>query len=559
MKLRNIILFFLALTLQTYASFSQKSAERSILKPIQNNEEMNAALDSLNSMARKEWKVERYESSINYLLQVLEINQTAENKINTAKTCNKLGFLYLRIADYNRSYSFFNNALEIAKQKKLKRNTIYTQLNLAFVTIQEDNPQKAQIYLNEVLSNVFSTGDSSLIRRMYGITALYYQKCNEMDKALTYYRSFESISYTIMEKHRSSVWRNNLKDIILDSETNLLDDKIKFALHNLQLKEKDDRIIQVQRVKNILISGIVVNAIVLIVLIYLLIDRIRDNKILNQKNKEIEQQKEELSAQKDKLSNQNKNITSSINYALTIQSASLPEYQSISKHLDFGIFYRPKDIVSGDFYWFHELTENSYLIAVVDSTGHGVPGAFMSLIGIQLLNEIVIQNKIDEPAEILENLNKNLSKALKQNTSENDDGMDVCLCKIEKQNSKTKIKFAGAKRPLFHYSFENKSYATLYGNSNSTGGRYAKKENVVYIQQEFFVETGDVIVLSSDGIIDQPIGLTKKYGSFRLIEILTKHALLNAKTQIIELISDFESVTKEQAQRDDISVMVIKF
>jgi serine phosphatase RsbU (regulator of sigma subunit) len=516
-------------------------------------------IDSLNTFARKEWKVERYESSISILLDVLQRNQAIENNIAIIKTCNKLGFIYLHLSDYSHSYSYFNNALEITKQKKLRRNTLFIQLNLAFVTLQQDDPERSLFYLNEILSNVFSTGDSSLIKRTYGITALYYEKTKELDKALNYYRSFEAISYTIMDKHRASIWRNNLKDIILDTETNLLDDRIKFALHNLQLKEKDERIIQVQRVKNILVSGIVVNAIVLIVLIYLLIDRIRDNKVLNQKNKEIEQQKEELLAQKDKLSNQNKNITSSINYALTIQNASLPDYQTISKYLDIDIFYRPKDIVSGDFYWFYELNEHTYFVAVVDSTGHGVPGAFMSLIGIQLLNEIVIEKGIHEPADILNFLNKNLSKALKQNTSENDDGMDVCLCRIEKQTEKTKIVFAGAKRPLFHYSVDTNLFETINGNSNSTGGRYAKKENVEYLQTELDVKKGDLIVLSSDGLIDQPLVNNKKYGSLRMLETLKTNASLNAKSQIKQLITDFESSLYDETQRDDISVMVIKF
>ena len=536
----------------------QSSAISSSLQDSVKNESMGFIVDSLNTSARKEWKVERYESAINILLTVLDKNQAIGNNFAIIKTCNKLGFIYLHLSDYSHAYSYFNNALEITKQKKLKRNTIYTQLNLAFVSLQLDDLEKSLSYLKDVLLTVYTTGDSSLIRRTYGITAMYYEKNKELDKALTYYRSFESISYTIMDKHRASIWRNNLKDIILDSETNLLDDRIKFALHNLQLKEKDDRIIQVQRVKNILISGIVVNAIVLIVLIYLLFDRIRDNKILNLKNKEIEQQKEELLSQKEKLSNQNKNITSSINYALTIQNASLPDYQTIAKHLDFDIFFRPKDIVSGDFYWFHELTEHSYLVAVVDSTGHGVPGAFMSLIGIQLLNEIVIEKGIHEPAAILENLNKSLSKALKQNTSENDDGMDVCLCRIEKQQPNTKIVFAGAKRPLFHYSKESNSFNTINGNSNSTGGRYAKKENVIYTQSELIANSGDLLVLTTDGIIDQPLINNKKFGSQRMLETLKMNATLNAKSQIKQLIIDFESSLYEETQRDDISVMVIK-
>jgi len=524
-----------------------------------NIEDVEFTIDSLNTEARKVWKNEHYDNAASILVQVLQLNQTVDNKKATAKTCNKLGFMYLRVSDDSRAYSYFKNALEIVKQKKLKCNTIYTQLNLAYVSLQQDDADRMLIYLNDVLTSVFSTGDSSLIKRTYGLTALYYEKVGETDKALNYYRKYEEITFAIFEKHRSTVWRNNWKDIILDSETNLLDDKIKFALHYLQLKEKDARFLQVQKVKNILTSGIVVNVIILIVLFYLLIDRIRDNKTLNHKNIEIEQQKEELLAQKDKLSNQNKNITASINYALTIQNASLPSKNVIAKSLDFGIFYKPKDIVSGDFYWYHEISSECVFIAVVDSTGHGVPGAFMSLIGIQLLNEIVIEKSIHEPAQILENLNKGLSKALKQHTSENEDGMDVCLCKIEKKPEVTKIVFAGAKRPLYYLSSAQNTFETIQGNSSSTGGRYAKKENIEYKQTEFTVSTGDCIILSSDGIIDQPVLYNKKYGSLRLLETIKANASYPADVQIKQLISDFSLALGEEVQRDDISVMVIKF
>ena len=536
----------------SFYSFAQSSI-------LQNpKESIEYTLDSLNTYALNEWKRERYESTISVLLTVLDRNQEIEDNLTTIKTCNKLGFIYLHLSDFSHSYSYFKNALEISTQEKRKYNSIYSNLNIAFVSLQQNDAERTLSYLKDVLSSVFSTGDSSLIKRTYGITALYYEKTQELDKALTYYHSYESISYAINEKHRTSVWRNNMKDIILDTETNLLDDKIKFALYNLQLKEKDDRIIQVQRAKNILISGIIVNAIVLIVLIYFLIDRMKANKILNQKNTEIEQQQKELLAQKDKLSNQNKKITSSINYALTIQNASLPDYKTISQHLDFALFYRPKDIVSGDFYWFHEINQHSVLVAIVDSTGHGVPGAFMSLIGIQLLNEIVIEREIHEPAEILDSLNKKLSITLKQNTSENDDGMDVCLCRIEKQNDKTKVIFGGAKRPLYHYSKDSNSFVIIKGNPSSTGGRYAKKTNVEYKQTEFATQTGDLIVLSSDGLIDQPLANEKKYGSHQMLETIKESASLNPEIQIKQLIFDFESSLHDEGQRDDISVMIIK-
>src|ERR1035437_214330 len=133
-------------------------------------ETIEQSIDSLNTTARKEWKAEHYETSIAMLLDVLDKNQNANNNIGIIKTCNKLGFIYLHLSNYSRSYSYFNNALEVNKAKKLKLNTLYDQLNLSYISLQLDDPERALLYLNEVLSTVFTTGDSSLIKRTYGIT-----------------------------------------------------------------------------------------------------------------------------------------------------------------------------------------------------------------------------------------------------------------------------------------------------------------------------------------------------------------------------------------------------
>ena len=151
----------------------------------------------------------------------------------------------------------------------------------------------------------------------------------------------------------------------------------------------------------------------------------------------------------------NEQIQASINYASTIQAVVLPRKKIIDQFFDSFILFKPKDVVSGDFYWFKHLenknseAETSFF-AAVDCTGHGIPGAFMSMIGIQLLNKIVSENRITSPADILAKLNRGIRWALKQDATQNRDGMDVCLCRLEKQaDGTTKLTFSGAKLPLF--------------------------------------------------------------------------------------------------------------
>jgi len=169
------------------------------------------------------------------------------------------------------------------------------------------------------------------------------------------------------------------------------------------------------------------------------------------KLKEAEQ---EISEQRDELGRQNEAIKDSIRYGLTIQQAMLPTRQALDRFADNFVLFKPKDIVSGDFYWYARLERREgfcekHFIAAIDCTGHGVPGAFMSMIGNRLLNEIVNERKTTDPAEVLDLLDQGVVKALKQETSENSDGMDVCLCRVDRlDDGGSKVFFSGAKRNL---------------------------------------------------------------------------------------------------------------
>ena len=152
----------------------------------------------------------------------------------------------------------------------------------------------------------------------------------------------------------------------------------------------------------------------------------------------------------------NNKITDSIRYAKTIQEAILPTQEHLSNLLgNFFLVFMPKDIVSGDFYWIDKKDEYIFL-AVADCTGHGVPGAFMSLVGNNMLNEIVREEQEYEPERILKRLNERIRLALRQEEDANRDGMDIGICRFKQlPNGKTEMAFAGAKRPLYVVTPEN--------------------------------------------------------------------------------------------------------
>ena len=251
-------------------------------------------------------------------------------------------------------------------------------------------------------------------------------------------------------------------------------------------------------------------------------------------------------------------INGSLRYAETIQQAILP-HEEIALNFDNFIIYKPRDVVSGDFFWYHYLPENSqYFVAVVDCTGHGVPGAFMSMIGYSLLNKIVKEKGVTEPADILNELNQGVREALNQKESDNNDGMDVCLCSIRKIDTQTsEIVYSGAKRNLYVFENKNESFKFLKGNSHSIGGVRKRMEST-FTQLTITLSAGDVLYLSSDGFTDQNNPNRKRMGSHLFASTIIQIAKLDMTQQrekFIELLDEHMSGTE---QRDDITVVGIK-
>ncbi|MCE9538220.1 MAG: SpoIIE family protein phosphatase [Bacteroidetes bacterium] len=264
---------------------------------------------------------------------------------------------------------------------------------------------------------------------------------------------------------------------------------------------------------------------------------------------QVKERTSEIVEQKKVIEEKNKDITDSINYAKTIQDAILPT-QELKHHLfpDSFILFKPKDIVSGDFYWFAEKNGRK-LIAACDCTGHGVPGALMSMIGNNILNQIVNEKGITSPDEILNHLNKEIRKTLKQEEqSESKDGMDISLITFI---SDTEIEFAGAQRPLwiikeappnlpkgdeFLHSknqqgkLVNKdssplgelgwaSLTEIKGNKFAIGGPQSETEQK-FKKNKISLKKGDCIYIFSDGYADQFSTSDEKLMTKRFKEVL---------------------------------------
>jgi serine phosphatase RsbU (regulator of sigma subunit) len=249
----------------------------------------------------------------------------------------------------------------------------------------------------------------------------------------------------------------------------------------------------------------------------------------------------------------NKDIMDSISYAKKIQHAILPRADIINKHLP-GHFclYLTKDIVSGDFYWFSHLKDSS-VIAAVDCTGHGVPGAFMSLIGYNLLNKIVNENRLTDPGQILLELNKGVLQALHKNDSMSRDGMDIAICKVN-HHDRT-LDFAGAMRPLW---IVNSGHITEIKADKIPIGTLEKdrEQRIRFTTHTVPIKAGDRYFIFTDGFADQFGGQKdKKYSTSRFKELLRTTSSLPLRRQEEIVRHEHLSWKGDLEQIDDILVI----
>jgi len=284
---------------------------------------------------------------------------------------------------------------------------------------------------------------------------------------------------------------------------------------------------------------------------------LRDITIRKSTERELEEANRvaKLSAEVEK---QHKHILSSIEYAKRIQHSILPKGKILTKgFVENFVIYTPKDIVSGDFYWFAEKNEHA-LMAAVDCTGHGVPGAFMSIIGYSNLNKIVVEQGYTEPDAILRKLDRDITAILKQQDaqSESRDGMDVALCSLNVFEGT--LSYAGAQRPL--YLVRNGELQEFKGNPFPIGGNFKFKKQKEFTKHEINLEKGDTIYIFSDGYPDQFGGLeNRKYMSKRFKELLVRVQPYSLDEQKDILQKEFEVWKGSHKQMDDVMVIGFRF
>ncbi len=528
---------------------------------------------SYNNIGTAFWKQNKLDSALFYIKKSLDIRIKIGARQSVLKNnYTNLGVIYRSKEEYDSAAFYFERVIPICKRVNNSQDLANAYNNLATTYMHMNGQDLALKYLDSAKVILVQLNNYELLKNLYGVYSSIYSGKEDYEMAYIYMTKYVSYSDSLYNEN----FANQINEMQAKYESEKKEKEIE--LQNLQLDKKD---LEIKTQRKILIGFIAFLLVVIILsafLARLYFQKKKANSLLQQKNAEIFQQKEEietqannlneafikikevnekLEEQKTVLKEKNEFVESSIKYASTIQNASLPEQAEIDKHFDNFIIYLPKDIVSGDFYFFSKV-KNSLFFVVSDCTGHGVPGAFMSMIGIRLLNKYINEYKIESPAEILDNLNKDVVKSLKQNENKGHDGMDMIICKFsETDDNKFNLVYAGAKRPLYYHSFEQNDVVKIKGTRKSIGGINQNIETK-FIDNNIKISKKDTIYMFSDGLQDQNNIDRKKFGTSRLMNILKNNADKSLDEQNLILLSDLENWQKDTVQRDDITFVALK-
>lgn len=522
------------------------------------------------------------DQAIEYFLGALKIFTELDDKYGISACYTNIGVLNVEKGDIAEAKKYYLKAIEIDKELGDKSGMAVLNYNIANLhfsiadSLLYTNIQKSDA--NKHLDSTIYYANISL-DLSEEIGSFSYQSSN-LELLMNAYNkkgnSRKSLDYAIkLIATKDSLFNTEKTNAIQEMETKYETEKKEqqIELQESQLIIKEAKIKQQTIFRNLLITILGAVIIIICLVIYAYVQKRKDNKKIREQNKfildaneelkqlneEITTQKEEIESQRDHVMQQKQEITDSINYAQKIQSAILPPEAYITELLhDHFILYKPRDIVSGDFYWTKQI--NEYIIVVAaDCTGHGVPGAFMSMLGISFLNEIVQRREITKASEVLNELRKQIKQSLRQHgeTEESKDGMDMAFLAL---NKKTNIvQYAGANNPLFLFRDKDESSELIEipADKMPVGIHFGKEKS--FTNQEIQLEIGDTLYIFSDGYPDQiggPKGKKFMKKNFKtLLESIQEKSMKEQKDILEETLTNWK---QDYEQVDDILVMGIR-
>lgn len=520
--------------------------------------------------------LKRYDEALDYYDKALALATKNEDKDPDGDLVgiifNEIGSIYSLLDNYELSLNYLKKALSIFLKINNRQRLAESRINLAQLAIKTNDLKQAECYLMLALDDANSIPSLDLQSRAHKMLSTVYEAQHLNDKAFEHFKAHIHARDSIFNEDQMT--RMVETEMLFQFDKKMQQAKFEQEAKDIIMRESLKR----QRlVRNFQLFALVILVIGSVYMYGAYKDKQRKNTQLQtqqvhilQKNKELLQNHEEIRQQRDEIEKQNialeesqniikaKNdrVISSIEYAQTIQQAILPPRQNLleyfPKHL---VYNRPKDIVSGDFYWFSAM-DNLQLISVVDCTGHGVPGAFMSLIGYTLLNQIVIENKVIDPSKILMMMHKEVHELLNQNGIGRQAyaSMDISFAVIDRD--KKIITFAGAGLPL--YVVNDGEASIIKGDIFSVGG-YQRDSHWKFDNHEINITPELSIYLTTDGYLDQMNPELKKFGRKQFLQMLEDVNQMECEQRKEYFHKSFEAHKGKHEQLDDVCVLGINF
>jgi tetratricopeptide (TPR) repeat protein len=474
--------------------------------------------------------------AMDYFKQALEVNKETGDKSTHAMIMGNIGSLYVKMKNFNEALHYLLKAAELNKELDDKINLTNNYTNIAEAYDKKNEVDKAIEYLNQALELGKETGDKEQLKLTYLQLSRSYSKIKKFDQAYYFHEKYSQVS--------DSLFSTESAEQIAEMETRYQTDK----------KEKENQLLnQTIKIKEVESSRqqlvILLIGTILLVLGFVAFVLVKQNRLKNKINHQL--------AEKNKIiEDQHKDIKDSIHYSKRIQEAILPPmplwYETLP---DSFVIYKPKDILSGDFYWLEKVNGTIYF-AAADCTGHGVPGAMVSVVCSTALNRAVKEFNLSEPGPILDKVRELVLETFEKSESDVKDGMDISLVAMkEEETSETRtIKWAGANNPLWY--LHDGIPKEITADKQPVGKIDNPKP---FTTHTFHLQKGDLIYVFTDGYADQFGGLKGKklkYKAFR--DTILQNIHLNVTAQKTNIEFAFDQWKGKLEQVDDVCVIGVR-
>lgn len=465
--------------------------------------------------ANMEKRAGNNKKAIEWFNKALTHHKNSKNKQGEVQSMMAIGALNANRGDYDKAITKLEEAKTKAKKYGLSSLEKAAAKNLSIV---QENQKKKESSITD-LDRELAAQKEEQIMDLENIKIQSLEQIEELSETMQILALKERLQKEAYDREIKEQEEEKLK---LEQAKKMAETEASAAKAQQEKADAEKDLLAAENAKQttMLIGGAIGFALLAILILFVLKsnrERKKANTALVAKNELIEKQKSSLETQKAELEHKNHNIKESLDYAKKIQTSILPPIAGLKgKFSDSFVFFRPKDIVSGDFYWYYEHGNKLY-VSVSDCTGHGVPGAFMSIIGNNLIEKAIVELKIEKPSEVLNFMSTRINEQLGMSTGASDvkDGMDMTLVCIDK--AANKLSFSGARNPLYFY--RDGQLEEIKATKMSVG--YNSKKAVSEFENlEMDLKKGDRLYMFSDGFPDQkggPKGKKFYYRPFREI------------------------------------------